>query len=949
MKPAAYLLTTGIALALVAPAHAQTAAGTQRQRGVWAQDYTGRKADPAVRFGRLANGMRYAIQRNDTPKGAVSMRMLIGSGSLSERDEERGLAHYLEHMAFRGSANVADGETVRILERLGLRFGADTNAGTGFEQTVYQFDFPKADAASVDSGLMLFREIGGRLKIDQAAVEAERGVILSEERLRASGNLKSVEAQYGLTLAGTHLPERFPIGTVETIKAATAARIRRFYEANYRPENATVVVVGAIDPAAIEAQLKQRFGDWQDVGAADPHVVSPPRLGTATAKAYVGPGVTDQLSLTWTRPLDPRADTEAREAEHLRRLIGLTVLNLRLRELAQTPDAPFSVAGAGASETSGVAEQTTITVIPTPGKWREAVTAIVAEQRRPVRDGVTAADLTRVSALLRPRFQAAADAASTRTDAAIADALVTSASDDQVYTNPAQDLDVFGRALAAATPASVSEAYRGAFTGSGPLAFRSTTDAATGDEVALSATVAKAYAAPLSATTATASVVWPYASFGPPGRIIERGAADPGGITTVRFANGVRLAVRPTTYVAGGATVRVSFGQGVVSVAPDRAKSQWLLAFGAPAFVQGGTGKLPWTQMQRALEGHNVSITLAPRDTDFVLSGETRKAELPFQMQLLAAYYSDAAYRPDAVARVKGLIGAQLAAIDSNTLAVMSRALGPLTHNGDNRWKPLPDAAEVSGAGATDLPALLKTALTTPADVVVVGDVTVDEAVAAVASTFGALPAATGARAPLVTPRVAPVAPAGAPFTATHGGRADQAIVVQLWSTKDYYASPADSHALEVAQALISSRLIDTVREKLGLTYSPFAANTQSLDLPGEGYFFAGIEVPGTKFDQFRQVLNEEVAALATKPIAPDALARAKTPIVAARVKARETNPYWASRALRTLRDPRSAAVYRDEISGIEAVTAADVQRVLKTYIVGKTPLSLEVRAKEAK
>ena len=183
------------------------------------------------------------------------MRLLIRSGSLSERDEERGLAHFLEHMAFRGSDNVPDGDTVRILERLGLAFGADANAGTDFDHTVYQFDFPTADTASTDAGLMLFREIGSRLKLDDAAVDAERGVILSEERLRASGNLEAIKAQLALTLAGTLVPDRLAIGTIATITAATPARLRRFYAANYRSENATVVIVGAIDPDAIEMQI----------------------------------------------------------------------------------------------------------------------------------------------------------------------------------------------------------------------------------------------------------------------------------------------------------------------------------------------------------------------------------------------------------------------------------------------------------------------------------------------------------------------------------------------------------------------------------------------------------------------------------------------------------------------------------------------------------------------
>lgn len=943
---AAALICAGpIALAQVATTTttSTTAAGTQRAHGRWAQDYAGRPADPAIRFGQLANGMRYAIMRNDTPKGAVSMRMVVGSGSLAERDDERGTAHYLEHMAFRGSTNIADGDVVRLLERQGLTFGADTNAATGFDSTVYQFDFPKADATAIDTGLTLFREIGGRLRIDPAAVDAERGVILSEERLRASANLNAAEAQLALTLPGTGVAERLPIGTIDSINTTTAAKIRRYYEANYRPENTTIVIVGAVDPAAIEAQLKQRFGDWRGVGVGDPHIVRAPRIAAVTARSFVAPGASDSLTLNWTRPMDSRADTTARERDRLLRLIGLVTLNLRLRERAQVSDAPFSVAAADTNDVFGTAETTTLNVVPTPGHWREALAAALAEQRRLAAQGISAGDIARVLALLRPRFQANADGSGTRLDATIANEIANSVTSDDVVTSPAQDLATFDRIAAVATPANVTAAFRDAFTGSGPLAFRSSSDPASGDDKALAAALATARDAALGAGSEAGAVVWPYASFGTPGRITAR-AVDDAGVTTVTFANGTRLAVKPTKFVVGGVSVLVSFGRGVVGLAPGQARSRWLAAFGGPAWLQGGTNKLPWGQMQRALEGHNVGLALAIGDMKFVMAGDTRTNELPFQTQLMAAYFTDSAYRPDGVVRIKGQVQGQLAAIDSAPLAVFGRALGPLTHNGDARWKTLPDAADVAATTAADLPALLRPATSTPADIIMIGDLTVEQAIAAVAPTFGALPKAASPRSAIYRDRVAPVAPAGAPPVFIHKGRADQALAVQLWATSDYYAAPADSYALEVARELLSDRLVETVREKLGLTYSPFVAATNDLDLPGEGYLLAGIEVPPAKFGQFRQVLGEELTAMATGPIDADAFARAKAPIIEARKKAIETNAYWAGRVERLLRDPRAAAFYRDEISGIDKVMPRDVQRVLKQYVIGKQALSIEVR-----
>src|SRR5579884_2883669 len=281
-----------------------------RQSNHWVQDYTGRKADPGIRFGTLPNGLRYAIMHNETPSQGVAMRMRIGSGAIEERDDEQGLAHFIEHMAFRGSTNIADGEVVHMLERQGLQFGPDTNAFTSQDETVYMFNFPKADATALDTGLKLFREIGERLNLAQNLMDTEKGVVLSEERLRDTPQYRTVKANIGTMLDGTRAPTRWPIGQVDMIKAATHDRLERFYRANYRPDNATIVIVGNIDPAAVETQIKARFSDWKASGTPDTIDFGTPS-GKKPIGEIVGPGVPDQLSLTWVRPDDKRAETEA--------------------------------------------------------------------------------------------------------------------------------------------------------------------------------------------------------------------------------------------------------------------------------------------------------------------------------------------------------------------------------------------------------------------------------------------------------------------------------------------------------------------------------------------------------------------------------------------------------------------------------------------------------------
>ncbi len=221
--------------------------------------------DPAVKFGVLPNGMRYAIMRNGTPSDQVSIRLRIAAGSMQETASQRGLAHFLEHMAFRGSLHLADGEINKTLERLGARFGADTNASTGQEETIYQFDIPKSDDQTIDTALGITREIASNLNLDPAAAQTEAGVVLSELKLRDSPASRALQAQINFMLQDAHATA-LPNGDPAIIATAPVAQIRAYYQAYYRPERATLILVGDLDPDRAEAGIRKHFSDWKGVG-----------------------------------------------------------------------------------------------------------------------------------------------------------------------------------------------------------------------------------------------------------------------------------------------------------------------------------------------------------------------------------------------------------------------------------------------------------------------------------------------------------------------------------------------------------------------------------------------------------------------------------------------------------------------------------------------------------
>lgn len=194
------------------PAVALNSASATQAGPPWYQEKSDLKPDPAARFGKLPNGMRYVIYRNATPPGEASLRLAFHTGDLMETDEQNGLAHFIEHMAFNGTNNVKEGEMLKMLAREGMALGREINASTGPDRTVYRFDVPAATDAKLEKVLFLFREIASEIKFDPGAVDRERGIILSEDRSMYPPARKAFNEKDAFLYKGQLIGRRLNIG-----------------------------------------------------------------------------------------------------------------------------------------------------------------------------------------------------------------------------------------------------------------------------------------------------------------------------------------------------------------------------------------------------------------------------------------------------------------------------------------------------------------------------------------------------------------------------------------------------------------------------------------------------------------------------------------------------------------------------------------------------------------
>ncbi|WP_374575479.1 M16 family metallopeptidase [Phenylobacterium sp.] len=910
--------------------------------GQWPQAVSDLAADPDIRFGALPNGMRYAIRRQTTPPGQAAIRLRIDAGSLMETDDQQGLAHFLEHMAFNGSKAVPEGDMVKILERLGLAFGADTNASTDFDETVYKLDLPRTDDETVDTSLMLMREVAGNLTIAPDAVDRERGVVLSEERARDTPSYRVYKARQAFFLKGQRPPTRLPIGQVDVLEHAPASRIASFYHAYYRPDRAVLVAVGDFDVDAMEAKIRARFGDWTGVGPAggDPDM-GPVAKRDTEAMLDVEPGAPPSLQLAWMGPPDLNPDTKAERRRDLIEKLGFAVLNRRFSALSRSADPPFIGAAAFKGDEYDAARVTMITANVQQDHWREALAAVDREERRAVQYGVRQDELDREIEEVRASLKADAAGAATRPPAAIAADIVGSLDDDEVVTDPAQDLAFFEDTVKGLKADEVSAALKAAFQGGGPLLFVTSPTAIEGGEATLLSALADSQKVAVTPPTAPSVVTWPYESFGAPGKVAERKDVVDLDTVFVRFENGVRLTIKPTKFADDQILVRVNVGDGLQDLPKDKQNAAWA----AGAYVEGGLGKISAEDMERVLASKYYGASFSVTDDAFVLSGGTRPESLDTQLEVLAAYLTDPGWRPQAFERIKtagATINEQYTATDGG---VLKRDLPGLMHTGDRRWT-FPSKSEIEHSSLDELKRQVAGPMASgPVEVVIVGDTTVDKAIEAAARTFGALPPRPAAAPPSPSQlQVAFPAPVSSPVELTHKGRKDQAIGYIAWPTKDFFADPQGARDTAVMAEVMRLRLIDELREAQGATYSPSVTYNHSLVWPGWGYVAASVEVPPAKLASFFTDARQIAAELAAKDASPDELERAKKPRIDQIEKARETNGYWLHELSGAQADPRRLDEIRAAVAGTERVSADDVRRAAQTYLRDDKAWTLEVR-----
>ncbi|KAB8045327.1 M16 family metallopeptidase [Janthinobacterium aquaticum] len=352
---------------------------------------------PEVTVGKLSNGLTYYIKKNARPAQKVELRLVVKAGSILEDDDQQGLAHFTEHMAFNGSTHFKRNELISYLQSIGVKFGADLNAYTSFDETVYVLPIPTTQKGNLEKGFLVLEDWAHGLKFNPADINSERGIVLEEARLGKGASDRMNKVLYPKLLNGSRYAERMPIGKESVLKTFKPDTIKRFYKDWYRPDLMAVMVVGDVEPKQAEAMIRRHFGKLKNPAKPRPRTYAEVPLREQTEALVITDKEATDDTVFIRYPIRP-AQEPVTIADYRRQMIENLygqMLSARMQELTQQADPPFIQGGSSMGKLVRGYESFSAYALLGKGGVQPAIAALVREDERARRFGFSQDELDR--------------------------------------------------------------------------------------------------------------------------------------------------------------------------------------------------------------------------------------------------------------------------------------------------------------------------------------------------------------------------------------------------------------------------------------------------------------------------------------------------------------------------------------------------------------------------
>jgi zinc protease len=792
--------------------------------------------DPAVRTGRLSNGLTYFVRRNQRPENRVMLRLAVQAGSIDEAEDQRGLAHVLEHMAFNGTTHFKTGELVKYLESIGARFGPHVNAYTSYDETVYMLDVPTDRAGALVRGFEALSDFAGGVTLDEREIDRERGVVIEEWRGRQGAGTRMQQPQINALYGDSRYADRLPIGTPEVLKSFPAQRLRDFYRDYYRPDRMAVIVAGDIDPAAIEKMVQEHFAPLRAAApSARTEYPIPPHQETRFVTVSDPEAQGSSVTLIHKRPLQAFR-TVADYRRLLVRSLANQMINARLTEIAREPEAPFIRASVGDETLGRTVEGFTVSASVADGGIDKGLAALAREMARVREHGFGAAELERAKLAMLATYERAFNERNTSESSGYASELLRHFLSGEPVPGIEAELALVRRFLPEVTAAEAAALARELVSDDNRVVLASA-PAKTGVTAVTEGSLREALRAGATATVTP----WSDEIAGrelmatppTPGTVRARREIPELGVTVLTMSNGVEVWLKPTDF-RNDQVVFTAYARGGTSLATpadyhNAALSTSLVGLeGLGGFNPVDLGKLTAGKIANAggymsAYTHGISGNATPRDLEIALQlthllftapnrDKETEAFLLMRRRLEAAL-ANQAQNPGSV------FGERVRAVNTiEHYAAKSITLEDLPKLDPGRMQAYFDARFANAADFTFF---------------VVGAFKVDEITPLLTTYIASLPSRGTATATFSDDRMR--FPTSVTRETVRKGQEQRSQTVMSFYA-DTGLDEMETHRARAAAQVLQMRLRDILREELGGTYSVGVGYSDNSPQAGYGY-----------------------------------------------------------------------------------------------------------------
>ncbi len=913
-------------------------AADQQQKALplWPHEKSDLIPDPAIKFGRLENGFRYVLMNNNEPKDRVSLHLDVQSGSLQERDHEQGLAHFLEHMLFNGTAHFPPGELIKYFNSIGMELGPDANARTGFTETVYDILLPSGDPETLEKALLVVHDYAQGALLPPEELDRERMVVLAEMNDRDSASYRTFESTMKFEFPEAKISRRLPIGKEEVIKTMDRALLKSFYDAHYRPDNMVLVAVGNLDVSAAEELIKKRFSTMVFRGKGEPEM----DFGEIRHKG-IKPfyhfekeeGMTT-VTLESLEKVLPEPDSFALQKRMLIEDAVNRIMGYRLDALVREAGSPMTSATIRSGVFADFVRYAEISADCDPMNWETALAVLEQVLRRAVSHGFGVDELERAKKEILSDFENAVKTASTRDSKKLARNIINEVNTGRVIQSPLQKQKIFSPVIRNLTLKDLSDSMKNTWEKdhrlvlvTGNALIRSSNEM-TPEEKILSI-YQKSGKEAVSPPDKEKTRSFPYLKM-PVHResVLSRAELPETGIVQIEFGNNIRLNLKKTDFKANEVAMAATFGMGRSSEPLDKAGLGML----SEALInESGFGLMDKAELERSLAGKKTKISFKTEQDCFAINLNTVSDELELAFQLLYAQIMDPGFREDAFKLVMKRLNQEYDGLVHSVEGAMEIHGKSFLAGGDGRFSfPGPDRLNrltLEDVRGWITPALIRK----PLEISVVGDFDMADIVGIASVYVGSIPEREEESGAKQLP--SPKFPTGKGLNLRVDTKIPQGLVVVAYPTDDIW-DIQKTRRLSVLAQVFSERLRDRIREKLGASYSPGAYNHPSKAYDGFGILYAVVSTDPSSVDDVVEEIRKIAGKISRGPIGVKELGNAVDPVLTRIKDQMRRNDYWLNTVLAgSKKHPAQLGWSQTIIEDYGKITVEDVLDTAKTYL----------------